>query len=90
MQTAPAIPMTATAPLERLVAFDTANRNPSLTLSDFGRNYLDRCGVCFRVATIIRGTEHIARARQPAQRIAESEPDACRRFIRRPADRLLV
>ena len=42
------------------------------------------------IPTIICGPGHIAQAHQPDEWIAESELDACDRFIRRLADRLLV
>jgi acetylornithine deacetylase len=42
------------------------------------------------IPTIVCGPGHIAQAHQPDEWIAESELDACDRFIRRLADRLLV
>ena len=42
------------------------------------------------IPTIICGPGHIAQAHQPDEWISESELDACDRFIRRLADRLLV
>jgi len=42
------------------------------------------------IPTIICGPGHIAQAHQPDEWIAESELEACDRFIRRLADRLLV
>jgi acetylornithine deacetylase len=42
------------------------------------------------IPTIICGPGHIAQAHQPDEWIAEAELDACDRFIRRLADRLLV
>jgi acetylornithine deacetylase len=42
------------------------------------------------IPTIICGPGHIAQAHQPDEWIAESELDACDRFIRRLADRLLI
>ena len=42
------------------------------------------------IPTIICGPGHIAQAHQPDEWIAESELQACDRFIRRLADRLLV
>ena len=42
------------------------------------------------IPTIICGPGDIAQAHQPDEWIAESELDACDKFIRRLADRLLV
>jgi acetylornithine deacetylase/succinyl-diaminopimelate desuccinylase-like protein len=46
--------------------------------------------VSFDTTTIIRGPGDIAQAHQPDEWIAESGLEACDRFIRRLADRLLV
>jgi acetylornithine deacetylase len=42
------------------------------------------------IPTIIRGSGHIAQAHQAEEWIADPEIEACDRFIRRLADRLLV
>jgi acetylornithine deacetylase len=42
---------TTTALLDRLVAFDTTSRNSNLPLIRFVRDYLDSCGVPYRVSS---------------------------------------
>ncbi len=75
MDNIPAIDrMTTTALLERLVAYDTTSRNTNLALIGFVRDDLDP----------------IAQAHQRDAWMAQSALDACDRFVRRSADRLLV
>lgn len=57
MQTMPTdtAPMTTTALLDRLVAFDSTSRNSNLGVISFIRDYLDGLGVFYRVCTDISG-----------------------------------
>jgi acetylornithine deacetylase len=43
-------PTTTSELLARLVSFDTTSRNSNLALIDYVRDYLDACGVPYRVS----------------------------------------